>query len=183
MGPYNSYNGDTVWNTPSVDSLHSNASIIADAVTLLSPAWTDKNSFTLPEDSIGKSATSSSYRLAIAGGKTVNFTNAAGNPQASFGTDGGMGNFLRLLEDWCSNGGCTPQQQLNYSGSLVSLYYSEYATGTFKCCDDVYNPPIRNFNFDTDFTVPSGLPPATPMFRDIDNLTYRQFFTQRGNSD
>jgi hypothetical protein len=36
-----------------------------------------------------------------------------------FGTDGGVHNFLRFLEDW---GGSTP----NYEGSLVSLYYLQY---------------------------------------------------------
>jgi hypothetical protein len=31
--------------------------------------------------------------------------------------------------------------------------------------------------FDPLFTDPKNLPPATPMFRDINNLTYRQDFT------
>ncbi len=53
---------------------------------------------------------------------------AAGNGiQADFGTDGGVHNFLRYIENW---GGAT----LSYRGSLVSLYYSQYATGTLKCC-------------------------------------------------
>jgi hypothetical protein len=88
-----------------------------------------------------------------------------------FGTDGGVHNFLRFLEDWTG-------QTLNYGGSMVSLFYSTYNTGTFKCCNDaVYHPPNRNYQFDTDFQDPAKLPPGTPMFRDINNLSFRQDFT------
>ena len=80
---------------------------------------------------------------------------------------------LRFLEDWT---GAT----LNYKGSLVSLYYSTYIAGTFKCCTySVYRPPSRNYVFDSDFVVPQGLPPGTPMFRNIDSLSYRQYFNPR----
>jgi hypothetical protein len=80
-------------------------------------------------------------------------------------------NFLRFLESWSGD-------TLNHKGSLVSLYYSTYNTGTFKCCNYVvYQPPIRNYKFDPLFAQPQNLPPGTPMFRDIDNLTYRQDFT------
>jgi hypothetical protein len=41
----------------------------------------------------------------------------------------------------------------------------------------VYQPPVRNYVFDPLFTDPKNLPPATPMFRDINNLTYRQDLT------
>jgi hypothetical protein len=78
-------------------------------------------------------------------------------------------NFLRYLENWNST--------LHYNGSLVSMYYAEYATGTFKCCTTVYNPPTRNYYFDVLFLNPSNLPPATPEFQDIDNLSSHQNFT------
>ena len=49
---------------------------------------------------------------------------AAGNGiGADFGTDGGVHNFLRYIEAW-GNG-----STLSYRGSLVSLYYSQYAGG------------------------------------------------------
>ena len=92
-----------------------------------------------------------------------------------FGTDGGVHNFLRFLEDWSG-------VNLNYEGSLVSLYYATYNTGLFKCCTySVYRPPVRNYMFDADFATPQGLPPGTPMFRDVDNLSYRQLFNTRTN--
>ncbi len=81
-----------------------------------------------------------------------------------------MHNFLRYIENW---GG----QTLNYKGSIANLFYSTYATGIFKCCDIVYSPPTRNYFFDNNFTTFQGLPPGTPTFRDIDNLSYRQSFT------
>jgi len=59
----------------------------------------------------------------------------------------------------------------------VSMYYSEYNTGTFKCCNVVYSPPTRNYSFDTLFLNPANLPPGTPMFQDVVNLSYHQNFT------
>jgi hypothetical protein len=120
------------------------------------------------------------YRLAIAGGKNMTFplptftTPAA--PPRDFGTDGGLHNFLRYLENWGS-------QTVNYKGSLVSLYYSTYNTGIFKCCSTVYGVPTRNYIFDNDFTVPAGLPPGTPLFRDVESLGYRQVLAPRRTSE
>jgi Tfp pilus assembly protein PilX len=179
LGDYNSNAGDSVWLTPPGADLpgHSAAGIVADAVTMLSNNWSDLNSLVTQatQPAPNRTAVNTYYRVAIAGGKNVNFPFPAWENGADygFGTDGGVHNFLRFLEDWQSTG-----QTLNYYGSLVSLYYSNYNTGTFKCCSySVYQPPTRNYIFDADFTVPQNLPPGTPMFRDIDNLSYRQSFT------
>ncbi|MGD0791798.1 MAG: hypothetical protein ABR920_08510 [Terriglobales bacterium] len=169
------------------------ASIVADAVTLLSNSWDDRVSMVgIPGNTDvtyrvnggnyagNREATTTSYRVAIAGGKNMAFPFpnwANTNPDYPFGTDGGVGNFLRFLEDWSG-------QALNYGGSLVSLYYSTYNTGIFKCCTyAVYSPPTRNYVFDVDFTLPGGvgLPPGTPLFRDVETLGYRQLFTTRTN--
>ena len=62
-----------------------------------------------------------------------------------------------------------------YRGSMVSFFINRQATGTFKCCDaDVYNRGDRDWHFDTDFLLPARLPPGTPMFRDVNTLTFRQ---------
>jgi hypothetical protein len=133
-----------------------------------------------------REASTTSYRVAVAGGKNLPFpfpSWANTNPDYSFGTDGGTGNFLRFLEDWLTPPG--GQQTLNYGGSLVSLYYSTYGTGIFKCCEySVYAPPNRNYVFDVDFTLQGGvgLPPGTPLFRDVETLGYRQMFTTRDSS-
>jgi hypothetical protein len=69
---------------------------------------------------------------------------------------------------------------MNYKGSLVSLYWNTYATGTFKG-SLVYWAPDRNFIFDSLFSTVGNLPPGTPMFRNVDNLSYRQVLTPRTN--
>jgi hypothetical protein len=190
LGDYNSNPADPIWNTPAGADQPGMAAagIVADAVTMLSDAWVDENSmynvwptnpyvgsnsngFNVPAPA--RTAATTYYRVAVASGKNMNFPFPGWETNADygFGTDGGVHNFLRFLEDW---GGST----LNYEGSLVSLYYATYATGLFKCCNySVYTPPTRNYIFDPDFTVPQNLPPGTPMFRDIDNLSYRQSFT------
>jgi hypothetical protein len=154
--------------------------VIADAVTLLSFQWSDLASLGFTGDGTvtnpgNRNAGTDYYRLAIAGGKNINFPQPTWTGVAQdYGTDGGVHNFLRYLENW---GG----QSLNYKGSIVSLYYSTYGTGVYKCCTTVYSPPNRNYSFDLDFSTPQGLPPGTPMFRDVESLTYRQMFTTRTN--
>ena len=148
------------------------ASVIADAVTLLSNGWTDYNSFVNPNLATSRNATTTGYRMAVVAGKGLSFPYCAancGSPQFLFGTDGGVGNFLRLLEDWNIAG-----VNINYRGSIVTLHISRQATGTFKFNTNVYNFGVRNFSFDTDFLTPALLPPGTPMFRDINTLKFRQ---------
>jgi hypothetical protein len=189
-------NYDLTWKTPpGAEPIHSAAAVIADAVTVLSNNWEDagvtgalySGSLVNPINPGGQNvpaltpnriAVTSYYRVAIAGGKNIAFLNTVQNPEFSFGMDGGVHNFLRFLEDW---DGQTSLQNLNYKGSLVSLYFATYATGTFKCCNLVYNPPNRNYIFDPLFALPQNLPPGTPMFRNVDNLSYRQNQIPRTN--
>jgi len=186
QGDYNSSSADPMWTNPTgTEPAHSAAAVIADTVTLLSNQWQDVgiNSAALNPNKLGslmypfdanvnRPAADTYYRVAIAAGKTINFPHPGFNNAGTYyGTDGGLHNFLRFLESW--NG-----DTLYYKGSLVSLFYSTYNTGTFKCCQYmVYQPPVRKYIFDPLFTDPKNLPPATPMFRDINNLTYRQDFT------
>jgi Tfp pilus assembly protein PilX len=187
-------NYDQTWNN-GAEPPHAAAAVIADAVTVLSNNWQDAgqtgalysgslvnpinpNGQNVPAYTPNRIAVTTYYRVAVAGGKNIAFLNTTQNPEFSFGMDGGIHNFLRFLEDW---GGVASQQTLNYKGSLVSLYYATYATGTFKCCNLVYNPPNRNYIFDPLFSLPSNLPPGTPMFRNVDNLSYRQNQVARTN--
>jgi type II secretory pathway pseudopilin PulG len=173
QGNYNSDNTDPFWGNPppavQPDIAHSAAAVIADTVTVLSNGWSDTNSMQNPLNLGNRNATTTYYRLAIAGGKNINFPQPAGTGN-DFGTDGGVHNFLRYIEGWGGAGG------LYYRGSLVSLYYSQYATGVFKCCNLVYGPPPRYYYFDSAFLDPTKLPPGTPMLQDVVNLTYWQDF-------
>jgi Tfp pilus assembly protein PilX len=187
QGDYNSNAGDPFWAGLPDASGHAASAVIADAVSILSNNWVDQYS-TMGNPANGgnasptlaqtnRPAVTTYYRVAIAGGKNMAFPFPSweSNTDYGFGTDGGVHNFLRFLEDWQTTG-----STLNYGGSLVSLYYATYNTGLFKCCAySVYQPPVRNYIFDSDFTLPSGLPPGTPMFRDVETLSYRQLFATR----
>lgn len=185
---------------------HSEAAVIADAVTLLSNNWNNEVSMFYPQTAVnvtgakaaacpsstallasplgyiappaaagsgtGRYACTTSYRLAIASGKSIPFPRPGWGAPNDFGTDGGVHNFLRYLETW---GG----QTSNYLGSMVSLYYSQNAVGAFKCCNMVYTPPGRNYAFDIDFLDPSKMPPGTPRFIDVNNVDVIQDMTPR----
>jgi hypothetical protein len=178
QGNYNTNGSDPFWGTATnptpTQTPHAAASIIADSVTVLSNQWGDFNSLVFATNSGSRTPSAPAYyRTAISGGKNIPFPQPGWTSVANdFGTDGGMHNFLRYLENW---GG----QNLNYDGSLVSMYYAEYNTGTYKDGPggDVYSPPPRNYYFDVLFLTPANLPPATPMFQDIDSLSYHQNFT------
>jgi hypothetical protein len=175
QGDYNSSVADPFWtNNASTTTPHSAAAIIADSVSVLSNQWSDLSSLTNPTNQTlrSKPTLDTYYRAAIAGGKNIPFPQPGWGSSQDFGTDGGLHNFLRLLEDWGA-------VSLWYDGSLVSMYYSEYNTGTFKCCSTVYSPPGRpgfgrKFFFDVLFLNPANLPPGTPSFQDVVNLSYHE---------
>ncbi len=180
QGDYNSNSTDTAWNSSPTDSTGmAAAAVLADTVILLSNNWDDRLSLlgstgnTSPSHYTNKTAANTYYRLAIASGKNMTFTYpSVWATKNDMGTDGGIHNFLHLIENWSG-------YTTNYKGSMASLYYSTYNTGFYKCCVAVYNNGTRNFSFDADFKNPAGLPPGTPMFRDVESLGYRQVYTTR----
>jgi hypothetical protein len=196
---------DATWtNTAAAEPNHAAASVIADSVYVLSNNWKDAGCVTIsanctttinqttgslvnptnpggqtyPATQPNRIAIDSYYRMAVASGKPLAFSNVAQIPEFAFGMDGGIHNFLKLNEDW---GGIAAQANLWYKGSMVQLYYAQYNTGTFKCCNLTQNPPVRQFSFDSLFSLPQNLPPGTPMFRNVDNLSYRQNQIARTN--
>ena len=119
------------------------ASIVADAVDILSNAWTN-----------AESTNSEGTRVAI--NTTVNAAIMSGNvPTGSNGDNysGGAENFPRFLEDW---GAAT----FTYYGSMVNLFASQQATGVWGS-SNVYTPPTRAWHFDTNFE--SHPPPGSIM--------------------
>jgi hypothetical protein len=175
QGDFNANSQGNGFNDP-----HVATSVSADAVTLLSDNWNDYNSFVFPYTHAGISASpapvpanpgqragyTTFYRVAIAAGKGVSFPQPGGTAQ-DYGTDGGVHNFLRYIEDWSN-------QTLNYKGSIINLFYNRQAVGTYKCCTIVYNPPTRGYNFDIEFLSPQLLPPRTPLFRDVNTTGFTQ---------
>ncbi len=176
LGDYNaaSSGGSSFKDIPG--ACHVPAAVMGDAVTLLSNSWTDLESFTSPTNPGNRPATTTYYRTAVMGGTNVPFQAFQSGTTSSilgysisqdFGTDGGVHNFLRMLENWSG-------QTLYYKGSIADFYYSRQATGVFKCCTTVYNPPTRGYSFDLDFQNISDLPPGTPRFTDVNALGFQQ---------
>ena len=71
-----------------------------------------------------------------------------------------MENFIRLLEDW-GIGVSGGKQTLTYNGSIVVLFYSQYATNHWNY-GNYYTAANRNWAFDMNFTNAAKLPPLTP---------------------
>jgi hypothetical protein len=176
-----SYNCNGCNAKPPFTTADVGASVIGDAVTLLSDNWNDVNSFTGPPVAnstpnlyvlTNRAPLAGYYRTAIVGGKGVYFTSpgTAGEP-ADWGTDGGAHNFLRYLENWGGN------FTLNYEGSLVSLYFNRQGIGVYKSAGNVYAVPPRNYAFDNNFLTPSLLPPRTPLFRDVNTTGFTQLLS------
>jgi Tfp pilus assembly protein PilX len=166
QGDYNANSAGGGFNDSHVAS-----AVLADSFTFLSNSWNDVNSFSSPYDPGSRAAnfngvTNGWYRVAVLAGKGPGFPWVTGTNN-DFGSDGGVHNFLRYIESW---GGET----LNYRGSIVSMFYNRQAVGVYKCCNTVYSPPTRAYNFDTEFLDPSKLPPRTPMFRDINTTGFTQ---------
>ena len=84
-------------------------------------------------------------------------------------TGGGINNYPRMHEDWY-NPMTGNRATLTYLGSMVTLNAplhvngkfcgSGTSTGTGGC--NIYTPPIRNWQFDNDFTNAANLPPLSP---------------------
>ncbi|UCE65971.1 MAG: pilus assembly PilX N-terminal domain-containing protein [Candidatus Zixiibacteriota bacterium] len=131
------------------------ASLMADAITILSNSWDDASSGL----GIGARAASAT---------TVNAAYITGNTETgSPGHDysGGLENLPRFLENW---NGVT----FTWKGSAVSLWYSRQAISPYGMT--YYNPPVRDWGFDTDFLDAAYLPPGTPMVNVIMKTGWNQ---------
>lgn len=173
IGNYNSTGVSSYGTpTPSANYLPQNstkhvpASIVADAITLLSKSWRDTSSFTSPFSPAGRVPSETTYRFAAILGKSKDFAPCPSNQ--SQGTDrgfdcqsGGVHNLLRYIEDWDSN------HRSNYSGSIINLYNSANSNSVFKCCRTVYEPPVRNYTFDESFLDINRIPPGSPYLQAI----------------
>jgi hypothetical protein len=140
---------------------HVPASIVADAVSILSNGWTDANSFRSPFADSGRVATETTVRFAmLTGDAKSSYENSPNQGNSDPRLSGGVHNFKRFLENW--NG-----VRLNYCGSLINLFNSHNSNGTYKNSGWVRDPPTRNWVFDTSFLDPTRLPPGTPFFQNI----------------
>lgn len=122
------------------------ASLVSDALTVLSKNWNDSKS-------------SGSYTGRTAADTTVNAAFLTGIVETTQGIySGGAHNLGRFLEDWSG-------ETFTYNGSMVVLFNSIKAKAPFQQPGGYYEPPIRKFAFDLNFTDGTKLPPGTPDVR------------------
>lgn len=120
------------------------AALLTDAYNILSNAWDDANSIW-----------SLSHR--VASNTTVNTCFMTGLvPSQNNDYSGGLESLPRLLEDWTG-------KTLTYRGSMVVLWESEQATGTWHYGGLYYRDPDRDWAFDTMYLDYTNLPPGTPV--------------------
>jgi hypothetical protein len=136
------------------------ASLVSDALTLLSVNWQDSQSSLLITDGSKSKARNMMVNAAILTG-TVYSTDATSNHFS-----GGVMNLPRLLEDWT---GVT----LTLNTSIVNLFDSVRATNWFRNPGAYYYAPTRAFSFDNNFTNQVKLPPATPVLGLISRAKWR----------
>ncbi|MGB0371569.1 MAG: hypothetical protein ACPGN3_09470 [Opitutales bacterium] len=145
------------------------ASLVADAITILSPAWDDDES---DEDMEDRKAEFTEISAALLTGQVP--SNYYGQSNYS----GGVENLPRFLEDW-------RDVTLRLRGSLVGLFNSEVATERWGKAD-VYVPPTRDWGFHDKFQAEGFFPPGTPnartftrsRFTDLNQADYVEEITE-----
>jgi hypothetical protein len=146
------------------------SALMADAITYLSNQWTDAahNVFSSPANT-----TEMWVYAAIAAGHSATPCDWQDAGCASPPYGGGLENFPRFLEDW---GGSSTGRILHYRGSLVSLFESAKANLHVWSWRGYYNPPQRDWQFDTRFRDPNSLPPGTPNAGSVTQIAFRPVY-------
>jgi hypothetical protein len=155
------------------------AAVMADTVNVLSANWSGEGVGSWPP--AGTSALSAcrndcqSFQVLDArpgAATTINSAFLAGVDTTSAGNyNGGFENYPRFHESWSGN--------LNYRGSFVSLGMPTRANGawcgTGPTCN-IYNPPVRNWNYETAFQLVENLPPLTPRVVAVQQILFTENF-------
>lgn len=120
------------------------AAMLCDAFNVLSGAWDDAYSLHALNNRVASST-------------TVNACLMTGIVPSQGGNySGGLDNLPRLLEKWTD-------RTLTYRGSMVVLWESEQATGTYYYGGLYFREPDRDWAFDTMYLNYDNLPPGTPV--------------------
>jgi hypothetical protein len=123
------------------------AALIADAITILSSEWDDKND--------GKS-----IKHRMAKDVTVNAAILAGIVPTKAGYySGGVENYFRHLEDWS-------EATFTFNGSITALFDSRVATAPWGATADIYETPQkRAWTYDHHLQEEDRLPHGMPCLR------------------
>ena len=140
------YNSDSTTRGTADTSTTRPASLVGDAITILSDSWSDANS-------------TSAVGSRVASSTTVNAAFLTGVVETTSGHySGGMENFPRFLETWGL------ANVFTYNGSMVKMFPSLYATNAWENNNNIYDPPTRNWAYDANFDESTKLPPKTPSY-------------------
>ncbi len=132
------------------------ASLMADAITILSNNWDDANSW----QGLGnRDATNTQVNASYMTGNTE--TGSGGN-----GYNGGFENLPRFLENWSD-------ATFTWRGSAADLWYSRQATGAWSH-GSYFRAPYLDWAFDSDLLDVAKLPPGTPLINIILHTSWRQ---------
>jgi len=159
------------FNSPNPGSTNTSgtlpASLVGDALTVLSDGWDDTRSLLPGVSGFAGRATifSTTVNAAILAG-------AVDTTQDHY--SGGMENFPRFLEDWS-------RATFTYNGSMVKMFPSLYATNAWGK-NYVYKPPTRNWTYDRNFDSPTKLPPLTPGFIKIGRSVWNTVAANQTNA-
>ena len=129
------------------------SALVADAITVLSPGWSDANSRG------GVQAASATVEISAAMLMGITPSNNRGNGASS----GGLHNFPRFLENWSG-------KAVWIRGSLVALFESRVANEPWNT--SYYSPPERDWGFNSLFRGGS-FPPGTPMVRSFRRIEFK----------
>jgi len=135
------------------------ASIISDAVTVLSSAFDDERTL---HGFVNQQAVETWVNACLMTGnqESVWYGGIGGE------FNGGMDNVIRFLERWSST-------YLHFQGSMIALWRSEQATGMWRN-GSYFSPPIRDYGFNPDLLDPGNLPPSAPIIHVIQAGSWRQ---------
>ena len=152
------------------------AAIVADAINVLSTGWAateygtgkivpadDETSNNTTRPSAGHTEVSAAFLTGI--------VSTSGTSSGAY--SGGVENYPRFHEDWAN-------RSLRYRGSIVALFESEVATGTWN--NARYGAPRREWGFNSLFGTQGRYPPGTPIIRTFRRLDYRDVAAAEFNS-
>jgi hypothetical protein len=144
-GPTSAQTTNTAYTEP--------AMLMADAITILSSAWNDSDTSSTSLSS--RTPVNTTINAAALEGIVISTNDASGNNHYS----GGLENFMRLEENWDT------ATTLQYNGSIIVMFPSQYATNFWQVPGNYYNPPTRHWAFDLNFTQLNKQPPMCPSFK------------------
>jgi hypothetical protein len=157
------------------------AAVMADAVNVLSQSWSGGTGAGTGWTGLASCRNDcQSFQTLTARPGAVTTVNAAFLSGVDITTagnyNGGFENYPRFHENWSG-------AALNYRGSFVSLGKPAHNTGawcgtggsTASGCN-IYNPPLRLWNYDMDFQIVENLPPLTPRVVAVQQILFTENF-------